>query len=60
MGTGFFFTAIWYVFIAVCIVFIESYLLLLIPFFPILLRIAFLYSEALGQQRARALRKSME
>jgi len=60
MGTGFFFTAIWYIIIAVCLVFLEPYLLLLIPIFPILLRIAFLYSEALGQQRARALRKSME
>ena len=60
MGTGFFFTTIWYIFIAVCSVFIMPYLLFLIPIFPILLRIALLYSEALGQQRARSLRKSME
>jgi hypothetical protein len=60
MGTGFFFTAIWYLFIIICKAIYAPYLLFFIPFFPILLRITLLYSEALSQQRARALRRKMK
>ncbi len=60
MGTGFFFTAIWYLFISICKAFYAPYLILLIPLFPILLRMTLLYSEALGQQRARSLRKKLK
>lgn len=60
MGTGFFFTAIWYLFILVCKAIYAPYLLLFLPLFPVLLRISLLYSEALAQQRARALRKKLK
>jgi len=60
MGTGFFFTAFWYLFIIISKAIYAPYLLFFIPFFPILLRITLLYSEALSQQRARALRKKMK
>ena len=60
MATGFFFTAFWYLLILISLALFAPVLLLLLPLFPLLLRTMFLYSEALGQQRARALRRSMK
>ena len=60
MGLGFFLNFIWYIVWIIALVASFPVALLVLLFLPLCGRITMLYSEALSQQRARALRMRIE